>query len=168
MRFCRVTYHQKRKANQRLWQEGLSLIGAGVETISNTLNVILFHLLQNKAQLGRLQNELHSIMPNPAYLASWSQLEQLPYLTAVITEGLRKAMGTTSRFIRVAPRQDLQYKSYVIPAGSAVSMSTMPLHNNAQVFREPHSFIPERWLGENVKSDLFVFGKGPRMCSGQK
>lgn len=107
-------------------------------------------------------------MPNPAYLASWSELEQLPYLTAVITEGLRKAMGTTSRFIQVAPRQDLQYKNYVIPAGIAVSMSVMPLHNNAQMFYEPHAFIPERWLGEIVKSELFVFGKGPRMCSGQK
>jgi cytochrome P450 len=107
-------------------------------------------------------------MPNPAHLASWSQLEQLPYLTAVITEGLRKAMGITSHFIRVAPRQDLQYKNYVIPAGSAVSMSVIPLHNNAKVFHEPETFIFERWLGENVKSDLFVFGKRPRMCSGQK
>ncbi|KAF7509483.1 hypothetical protein GJ744_008046 [Endocarpon pusillum] len=155
------------KSYERLWQEGASLIGAGVETTSNTLNVILFHLLQNKTQLDRLQIELQSAMHDPSHLASWSELEKLPYLTAVINEGLRKAMGTTSRFIRVAPHHDLQYKNYTIPAGTAVSMSVMPLHNNAQVFHEPHAFVPERWLGENVKSDLFVFGKGPRMCSGQ-
>ena len=156
------------KDYERLWQEGSSLIGAGVETTSNTLNVILFNLLQNPSQLNRLQDELRSLMPSPAHLASWQQLENLSYLTAVITEGLRKAIGATSRFIRVAPRQDLQYKQYVLPAGTAVSMSVMPLHRNARVFRDPDAFIPERWLGENVKSDLFVFGKGPRMCGGQK
>ena len=156
------------KSYDRLWQEGSSLIGAGVETTSNTLNVILFHLLQNPSQLKRLQNELQSLMPDPAHLATWNELEKLPYLTAVITEGLRKAMGTTSRFIRVAPQQNLQYKNYHIPAGSAVSMSVMCLHNHVETFREPQTFIPERWLGENSKSDLFVFGKGPRMCGGQK
>lgn len=156
------------KSYNRLVQEGSSLIGAGVETTSNTLNVILFNLLENKSQLNRLQKELQSLMPNSAQLSSWSELEKLPYLTAVITEGLRKGLGTTSRFIRVAPRDNLQYGKYVIPAGTAISMSTMPLHNNAQVFQEPKAFIPERWLNKNVKSDLFAFGKGPRMCAGQK
>lgn len=107
-------------------------------------------------------------MPHPAHLASWKQLENLPYLTAVISEGLRKSLGTTSRFIRVAPRHNLQYQNYVLPAGTAISMSVMPLHRNAKVFRDPNEFIPERWLEKNVKSDLFVFGKGPRMCAGQK
>lgn len=156
------------KSYERLWQEGSSLIGAGVETTSNTLNVILFNLLQNPSQLKCLKDELYSLMPNPVHLATWNRLEDLPYLTAVITEGFRKALGATSRFIRVAPRDNLQYKQYVLPAGTAVSMSVMPLHRNAKVFSDPDRFVPERWLQGNVKSDLFMFGKGPRMCAGQK
>lgn len=158
----------REKSYERLWQEGSSLIGAGVETTSNTLNVTIFNLLQNRSQLDRLQKELRSLMPSPAHLASWQQLENLPYLTAVISEGLRKSIGATSRFIRVAPRQDLRYNKYVLPAGTAVSMSVMPLHRNANVFSDPDAFIPDRWLEKNTKSDLFVFGKGPRMCGGQK
>ena len=156
------------KSYDRLWQEGPSLIGAGIETISNTLNVILFYLLQDASQLNRLQKELQVLMPDPTRLASWSQLETLPYLTAVISEGLRKAVGVTSRLIRVAPRHDITYKQYTIPASYAISMSIMNLHSNKEVFHSPDAFIPERWLGENTKSDLFVFGRGPRMCSGQK
>lgn len=156
------------KSYEQLWQEGPSLIGAGIETISNTLNVILFYILQDASQLNRLQKELQVLMPEPTCLASWRQLETLPYLTAVISEGLRKAIGVTSRLIRVAPRYDITYKQYTIPAGYAISMSIMNLHGNKEVFHNPDIFVPERWLGENTKSDLFVFGRGPRMCSGQK
>lgn len=156
------------KSFDRLWQEGASITGAGVETTSNTLNVILFYLIQNPPKLRRLREELQSTFPDPARDASWMELERLPYLNAVITEGLRKGMGVTSRFIRVAPRQNLQYKNYTIPAGFAVSMSTLPLHRNKYIYNKPDEFIPERWLGENAKTDLFVFGRGPRMCIGQK
>lgn len=153
---------------ERLWQEGSALIGAGVETTSNTLNVILFRLLTNPGQLERLKGELQQAMPNSAQLASWQRLETLPYLTAVIKEGLREALGTTSRFIRVAPDSELCYKDYILPPGTAVSMSVLLLHHHPSLFTEPESFIPERWLGKNDRADLFVFGRGPRMCAGQK
>lgn len=156
------------KCYERLWQEGSALIGAGVETTSNTLNVILFRLLTNPGQLERLKGELQQAMPNSAQLASWQRLETLPYLTAVIKEGLREALGTTSRFIRVAPDSELCYKDYILPPGTAVSMSVLLLHHHPSLFTEPESFIPERWLGKNDRADLFVFGRGPRMCAGQK
>lgn len=107
----------KEKSFDRLWQEGASITGAGVETTANTPNVILFYLIQNPSKLRRLREELQSNFPDPARDASWMELERLPYLTAVITEGLRKALGVISRFIRVAPLQNLQYKLYTIPAG---------------------------------------------------
>lgn len=156
------------KSYDRLWQEGASIIGAGVETNSNTLNVILFYLTQNPSKLQRLREELKAIMLDPTRLASWIKLESLPSLNAVITEGLRKAIGVTSRFIRVAPRQELHYKYYTLPTGCAVSMSVRRLHRNKEVYSDPDAFIPERWLGDNAKTDLFVFGRGPRMCIGQK
>ena len=155
------------KSYERLWQEGSALIGAGVETTSNTLNVILYRLLTNPSQLHRLKAELTGTIPKDQ-LASLMQLESFPYLTAVINEGLREALGTTSRFIRVASAQRMVYKGYVFSPGTAVSMSVLPLHNHPSLFAEPESFNPERWLQVNNRSDLFVFGKGPRMCAGQK
>src|SRR4051812_12025378 len=105
------------------------MVGAGVETTSNTLCVALYHLhlLQNKDKLARLKAELKSAMPEANQLAPWAKLETLPYLSAAIKEALRLAYGTSSRFIRVAPEATLQYKDYVLPPGTAISMSAMLL-----------------------------------------
>ncbi|KAL9622284.1 MAG: hypothetical protein Q9160_003295 [Pyrenula sp. 1 TL-2023] len=154
------------KSYDRLCQEGSALIGAGVETTSNTLNVAIYYLHKDHERLNRLKAELQQAMPKASELASWKQLETLPYLTAVIHESLRLALGTTSRFIRVAPNDTLQYKHYTIPPGTAVSVSVMLLHHHEPTFADPSSFSPERWLDNNDPSDLLIFGKGPRKCLG--
>lgn len=156
------------KSYERLWQEGSALIGAGVETTSNTLNVILYHLTSKPHQLRRLKAELTDAMLDASQLVSWQRLETLPYLSAVITEGLRMGMGTVSRMIRVAPGSEIRYGAYMLPPGTAVSMSIMPLHNHRALYDAPELFEPERWLRKNSRSDLFVFGKGSRQCAGQK
>jgi cytochrome P450 len=156
------------KSYERLWQEGSALIGAGVETTSNTLTVALYHLSLQPRTLKRLQVELEGVMKTRNQLASWAELETLPYLGAVIKESLRMAYGTTSRFIRVAPHATIQYKGYVIPPGTAVSMTAMLLCQHPGIFKDPETFRPERWLETNQASDLYVFGRGSRMCAGQK
>ena len=161
---------QHEKSYERLWQEGSALIGAGVETTSNTLCVALYHLHlpHNKGKLARLKAELKSAMPEASQLAPWAKLETLPYLSAVIKEALRLAYGTSSRFIRVAPEAMLQYKNYVLPPGTAISMSAMLLCQHPDLFDEPLVFSPERWLTNNRPSNIIVFGRGTRMCAGQK
>ncbi|KAL8857493.1 MAG: hypothetical protein Q9178_005987 [Gyalolechia marmorata] len=156
------------KGYERLWQEGSALIGAGVETTSNTLNVILYHLADCPDQYCRLKDELTTAMPDATRAASWQELENLPYLSAVISEGLRMGMGTVSRMIRVAPNSSISYNNYTFPPGTAVSMSVMPLSNHPAIFEEPEKFEPERWLQRNTRADLLVFGKGSRQCAGRK
>ena len=158
----------KEKSYERLWQEGAALIGAGVETTSNTLNVILYNLAPKPHQLRLLKVELTHAMPDASQVASWQQLKNLPYLSAVVAEGLRVGMGTVSRMIRIAPDSEIRYHSYVLPPGTAVSMSIMPLHNHKALYEKPELFEPERWLKKNSRSDLFIFGKGSRQCAGQK
>lgn len=143
-------------------------MGAAVETTSNTLNVALFHLCQNPDKFSILKRELEEAMPDENCLAPWAKLETLPYLTAVIRESLRLAYGTSSRFIRVAPLQTLHYKQYSPPPGTPASMSAMLLCENPDLFPNPETFCPERWLEKNTAADLFVFGREPRMCAGMK
>ena len=155
------------KEFERLWQEGSALIGAGVETASNVLNVTLFYLCTDPRSLDRLRKELHNAMPD-GKLASWQELETLEYLTAVINEGLRFAIGSSSRFIRVCPDQAVQYERWLFPAGTAISMSALLLHHHPLTFPNSETFAPERWLGKNSRSDLITFGRGPHMCAGIK
>ncbi|KAH6677138.1 putative cytochrome P450 [Halenospora varia] len=155
------------KSYERLWQDGNALIGAGVETTSNTLNVAFYHLLTSPEKLERLKKELEQNMPDPSQLLRWAQLEKLPYLTAVIKESLRVGLGTTSRFIRVAPNSTLRYKNHVFLPGTAISMSPLLLSEHSDIYDNSNLFLPECWLEKNSSADLLVFGRGPRMCAGQ-
>jgi cytochrome P450 len=77
------------KAIDRLFQDGFTLITAGMETTSYTLELATFHVLDNSSIFQKLHNELLLAIPNPTNIPAQTELEKLPYLTAVITEGTR-------------------------------------------------------------------------------
>ena len=68
------------KSAARLQDEGQSVVGAGSETTARTLTVISFYLLQDKAKLQRLREELGSLAHARGERNILSRLEQLPYL----------------------------------------------------------------------------------------
>ncbi|KAK6366824.1 hypothetical protein LTS17_010375 [Exophiala oligosperma] len=103
----------------RLSQEAMIVLGAGTETTANTLSIGSYHLIRNRPILLKLREEVKQVLPNLSSRATWVQLEQLPYLTAVINESLRIAIGSTMRSARVA-NEPISYKDYVIPAGVSI------------------------------------------------
>ncbi|KMU91869.1 CND5p [Coccidioides immitis H538.4] len=75
---------QEEKSMERLAAEIRSAIGAGTETTSNSMT---YHLLANPQKLQRLRDELLKL--GPGREANLCELEQLPYLSSCILEGLR-------------------------------------------------------------------------------
>ena len=112
------------------------------------LSVLSFHLLIKPSILDRLTTELKTLVKNPKQLPSWSELEQLPYLTAVILESLRLSYGVVCRLARIAPDEALSYEgsfetmgstkpkqyNYATPPGSAISILTPLIHHNEDIF----------------------------------
>jgi cytochrome P450 len=74
------------KGVKRLQDEGVTLVGAGQETNKVALTIAMFHLLRQPETMKKLYDEILSIFPNPNEPPSLAQLEQLPYLTAVLME----------------------------------------------------------------------------------
>ena len=149
----------------RLGQEGTFLVMAATESTAKTMGVTHFHLLRNPTMMSQLRNELSTAGPDP----SLNRLSQLPYLNAVINEGNRLAFGLTGRVARVAPDETLNCGEYVIPSGTPVSMTTLCIHTDEQVFPRPWEFEPERWLGEKgrqLQKYQYGFGRGARRCLG--
>jgi len=72
----------------RLHSEAVSLVGAGIETTKGALTVMCFHVLDQPRILKRLQKELIDAIPDPAVIPPLHELEKLPYLKAVIDEGI--------------------------------------------------------------------------------
>jgi len=157
------------KSLDRLWQEGMVVVGAGTETTAWTLVVGLTYILMNDNIRQRLESELQGARANIGML-HLKDLEQLPYLSACIKESLRLSYGVTSRLPRVAPLQPLEVpgtKDLRIPPGVHVSMNSVMIHRNPQLFPDPNVFHPERWL-ENPRLSRYLvsFSKGARQCLG--
>ena len=163
------------KSLTRLADECSILLIAGSETPAKALALIYYHLLANPSKLTRLRAELDTVMPDPNHIPPQTQLEKLPYLSAVIHEGLRLHGGIIARTQRLAPHP-LQYNGWIIPARTPMSCISAFIHYDPDVFPEPRAFKPERWLdpspqGDRINPDLkkrhFVpFGRGTRNCLG--
>lgn len=157
------------KKLKRLADEGQTVVAAGSLTTAHFLAVTSYHILANPAVLERLQQELRPLMPNPTEFPSLRQLEQLPYLKAIINEGFRVSYGVTGRLTRVFPDTPLVYKNWVIPPGTPVGMTSIIIHDNERLFPEPKAFRPDRWLepgAQRLEKYLANFGKGSRACLG--
>ncbi|KAI1506236.1 cytochrome P450 [Biscogniauxia marginata] len=174
------------KSVVRLTDEAASVLGGGTETASWTLSVITYHLLTQPKTLSKLIKELRDVVDNPQRLPPWTTLEKLPYLDAVIHEGLRLSYGVSARTSRVPTEESLIYRGtwmprssnkpiaveHVIPQGFAIGMSAVITHHDESIFPDSHSFMPERWLDENgerskdLERALLTFSKGSRACLG--
>jgi len=74
----------------RMQQEAMAIHGGAVETTSWTLTVAVFHILDNPSIQSRLKAELTKAMPEPTKILPWNELEELPYLSALIMEGMSR------------------------------------------------------------------------------
>lgn len=163
---------ESEKGLERLWQEGQVVVGAGADTTANTLNTITYHLLANPSILKTLHDELKAAIPDPRVHATLKVVEQLPYLNAVINEGLRLSYGVSTRLARISPVEPMKFHDWEIPAGVPVGMTSVLMHQNETVFPDAMKFSPERWLdpSEATRLDkyLVAFSKGSRQCIGMK
>ncbi|KAJ5697372.1 hypothetical protein N7488_011056 [Penicillium malachiteum] len=159
------------KTVDRLVDEAALLLCAGTETTARSLATSMFHVINHKDIEHKLREELKTVLEKPTSKASWSDLEQLPYLTGVVNEGLRLSHGMTARLSRISPVENMLYKDWVIPAGTPVSQSNYFVHMDPTLFPEPEKFDPERWTraadkGEHLSRFIVAFTKGSKQCLG--
>ncbi|KAK6851343.1 cytochrome P450 [Apiospora arundinis] len=160
------------KSEMRLVDEAHTLTGAGTMTTAKAMEHTIYFLLRHPDCMRRLSEELTAAIPDEAVLPPSAELERLPYLTAVVHEGLRLSKGVPHRFMRISPNVSYQYGGVVIPRGVPVGMTLMDFLEDPDVYPDPESFIPERWIpfdspsARKCRDNLVIFGGGSRMCAG--
>lgn len=106
---------------------------------------------------------------DPAEPYSVHQISSLFYLDLVVKESLR-ILPPVPMITRTL-REDVVINGVNIPATSEIVMMIYDLHHNPDVFPDPETFIPERFLPENVaKRHRFAyvpFSAGVRNCVGK-
>jgi cytochrome P450 len=104
-----------------------------------------------------------------------AEARTLPYLQAVIKEGLRifpPAVGLASK---VVPPAGDTINGVFVPGGTKIGANFSALLRNADAFSpDPASFRPERWLdagpeqlAKMEKVQELVFGYGKYVCLGR-
>lgn len=158
------------KTDARLGDEAQLIVAAGLVTTSRALTVGSYHMIANPGIVLKLRKELQAAgMVGTADTLEWHKLEALPYLNGCVHEAIRLAHGITTRSPRLAPDQELRYGKYVIPKNTPVSMTTVDILMNENIFPNPREFEPERWIGHPELEHFFVpFAKGSRQCLGLK
>lgn len=152
---------EEEKSDTRLGDEAQLLVSAGLLTTAWTLSVASYHLAANPTMTTRLREELCGV--EQPY--DWRTLEKLPYLNGIVHEATRLAHGIVTRDPRLAPDTELRYGDWKIPPNTPVSMTSYHILMSEEIFPDPKSFIPERWIGHPELERYFVpFGKGSRQC----
>lgn len=153
-------------------------MSAGYVSTAHCIRLILYHVYSDPKILLQVRSELKSAEKNSNTERdangniSLSTLEKLPYLTAVLNEGLRLGPAIASRMARVAPDRDIAYGRWCIPAGTPVGMTTILMHTDEEVFSDAGNFNPERWIDPEAPDKatrVFApFSRGTRMCLGMQ
>jgi cytochrome P450 len=142
--------------DRELRDELLTLVLAGHETTANSLAWAFERLLRTPAAYDRLREEVRAADGDDA---------GAEYVEATIHETMRnrQVVPITGRRVTVP----WEFGDYRVPAKTHVLVSIALLHHRPDVYPDPFSFRPERFLGVKPGTYTWVpFGGGIRRCLG--
>lgn len=157
-----------------LTAEALTQLIAGSDTTSNTSCAIVYHLCTNPEAMKKLQEELDRELKHSEDVPLYSDVQELPYLQAVINESLRFHSTSAIGLPRIIPAGGATLAGRFFPQGSVVSVPAYTIHRDKSVFgQDADEYRPDRWLTDNKEKrqemDRYFspFSHGPRACVGR-
>lgn len=147
----------------------VDLIGAGTDTTSTTLEWAMAELLRNPEKLKKAQAELQEIIGkgNPV---EEPDIARLPYLQAIVKETFRLHPAAPLLVPRKAD-SDVTLFGFTVPKNSQVLVNVWAIGRDPELWDNPNSFEPERFMGSEIDVkgcdfELIPFGAGRRICPG--
>jgi cytochrome P450 len=131
--------------------ELLTLLVAGHETTATALAWAVERLARHPDKLARLAREVRA--------------GETGYLDAVITETLR--LRPVISLVARRLTEPVQIGEWSLPAGITVAPSIYLVHRRPEIYPNPESFEPERFLDQPPGTYTWIpFGGGVRRCLG--
>ncbi|KAK9697381.1 hypothetical protein RND81_08G034300 [Saponaria officinalis] len=147
----------------------LELFGAGSETSSTTIEWAIAELLRNKGAMEKATDEVRHVVRGKDMFEDTSCLVELKYLKNVIKETLR-LHPPFPLLVRLAMER-CQINGHEIAPNTRVFINAWAIGRDAENWKDPEKFNPERFEGSSVDYkgnhfELIPFGAGKRMCPG--
>lgn len=157
--------------------ETLFMFIAGSDTTAAALRITMMYVLSTPRVYQRLKAEvatavLEGKVSSPITMA---EAKGLPYLQAVIYEGLRIRPVTTGVMAKQVPPEGDTIDGHFIPGGTSIGTNFSALLRSRELFGpDADCFRPERFLGVGdarlgeLRRDVeLTFGYGRWMCAGK-
>jgi cytochrome P450 len=166
-----------------LKSEVLETLIAGSDTTAGGLRAIMLYVMTNKRVYAKLQEEIDRAVREGKVsgegVISSAAAKQLPYLQAVIKEGLRVFPPVRNILPKDVPAGGdtvmVDGKPVFLPGGVDIGYSALAMHRDKKVYGEDADmFRPERWfepdqdkLAAMMKVNELTFGYGRWQCLGK-
>jgi cytochrome P450 len=147
------------------------IITAGSETTATLLSAVTYLLLKHPNVMQKLKDEVRGKWKKYDEITI-DQVNNTPYLIAVLQEALRYFPPVPTGFQRRVPRGGESISGYYIPENTAVCVSAIAAAHSERNFKDPDAFVPERWMGDPLYANdnaaaVQPFSFGPRNCLGK-
>ncbi|KAB2573396.1 Pisatin demethylase [Lasiodiplodia theobromae] len=152
----------------------ISLV-AGSDTTATAMRSTLLSIISTPHVYSRLRQEIDDAISRGEVSSPITEEEakRLPYLQAVLKEGLRRFPPITQLRERMVPPEGDWYDGKHIPAGTFVGLNAWGLQLNRVFGDDPEIFRPERWLIDDQdrlrrmgQVQELIFGHGTTKCLG--
>jgi cytochrome P450 len=148
----------------QLVDEILILFAAGHETTSNALTFTCELLARNPEAQVKILEEIQKVKAESEDIMNW--IKNANYTKLVVEESMR--LYPPAYFIDRVNIEEDNFNDIVLSKGSNLLFSVYEIHRHPDLWKNPESFLPERFLDESIKFSkiYYPFGAGPRMCIG--
>jgi cytochrome P450 len=147
-----------------------SMYQAGVDTTVSSMSSLFVALTLYPEVQKRARAQIDSVVSRDR-LPTFEDRSRLPYIEAICKELLRWQVVLPLGFPH-ASSEDSVYRGSFIPKGSITIMNSWAILHNPDLYPDPETFKPERFLNEDgtFRDDPTIslaFGAGKRICPGR-
>ncbi|KAI3821103.1 hypothetical protein L1987_08660 [Smallanthus sonchifolius] len=136
------------------------------DTTMVTTEWAMYELAKNPKIQDRLFREIQNVCGSDKITEE--RLSQLPYITAIFHETLRRHSPVAIIPLRHV-HEDTVLGGYHVPAGTELAVNIYGCNMERNVWENPNEWNPERFMEEKETIDFhrtMAFGGGKRMCAG--